>query len=263
MLVSFPKHPAFIVFVIDPPLQAGSVVVSWVAAPIATWLTLLFLLAVHLYMNQAAVRSVSMRSLNRQRAGIVFAHLLAYDKVLSPQKVSQKERIFERDGVYRWTDDVVLGYGRMSVNLNTLIRAMVGDDGQSGRVHVEATQLRRLLEVFDRELYVLWFDAHVSTAYITLKEGATVKTQLKAWLHGLFLARENGNKDSPMSAAKCDQFQKLTTSLEHTTKVFNEYDGRIQAVGWDSTIAALETHSGTRLAIPTRHTATCHETLGI
>jgi hypothetical protein len=187
-----------------------------------------------------------MRSLNRQRAGIVFAHLLAYDKVLSPQKVSQKERIFERDGVYRWTDDAVLGYGKMGVNLDTLVRAMVGD---GGRVHVEATQLRRLLEVFDQELYVLWFDTHASTAYITLKEGATVKTQLKAWLHGLFLAREGGSKDSPMSAAKRGQFQRLAISLERTTKLFNEYDGRIQAVGWDPTIAALETHSGTRLAI--------------
>ena len=197
-------------------------------------------------MNHAAVRSVSMRSLNRQRAGIVFAHLLAYDKLLSPQNVSQKERIFERDGVYRWIDDAVLGYGRMGVSLDMLVRAMVRDGGRSRQDHLEAKQLRRLLEVFERELYVLWFDTQASTAYITLKEGATVKTQLKAWLHGLFLAREGGNE---IKNSNRGQFQRLATSLEHTTKLFNEYDGRIQTAGWDPTIAALETHSGTRLAI--------------
>ena len=218
--------------------------VSWVAAPSATGLTLIFLLAVHLYLNHAAVRSVSMRSLNRQRAGIVFAHLLAYDKVLSPQKVSQKERIFERDGVYRGIDDIVLGHGRIGVSLDTLVSAMARDGGRSGRDHVEAAQLRRLLEVFERELYVLWFDEQLSTAYIALKQDATAKTQLKAWLHGLFLAN-----DSPISASPHGQFQRLATTLERTTKLFNEYDERIQAAGWNANIAALETRSGTRLAI--------------
>jgi hypothetical protein len=181
-----------------------------------------------------------MRSLNRQRAGIVFAHLLAYDKVLSPQKVSKKERIFERDGVYRWTDDEVLGHGKIGVSLDTIIRIMVRD---GERDHVEMTQLRQLLEVFEREFYLLWFDRQMSTAYITLKEGATAKTQLKAWLHGLLLAREDRSKTSSVSTIK------LATTLERTTKLFNEYDNLIQAAGWDPTIAALETHSGTRLAI--------------
>jgi hypothetical protein len=219
--------------------------VSWVAAPIATWLTLIFLLAVHLYMNHAAVRSVSMRSLNRQRAGIVFAHLLAHDKVLPPQKVSQRERIFERDGVYRWTDDTVLGHGRIGVSLGRLVGAMVRDGGlTTTRRDHHRIELRQLLDMFEREMYLLWFDDQTSTAYITLKEGAAVKTQLKAWLHGLCLAREGRSESS-----STDHFQRLATTLERTTTLFNEYDGRIQAAGWDLSIAALETHSGTRLAI--------------
>lgn len=211
-------------------------------------------------MNHAAVRSVSMRSLNRQRAGIVFANLLAYDKVLSPLKVSQKERIFERDGVYRWIDNTVLGHGRIGVSLDTIVSAMVRDSGQNKRDHVEATQLRRLLDVFEAELYVLWYDSQTSTTYITLKEGATVKTQLKAWLHGLLLARQSGSKDSTHSASKHDQFDRLATTLERTTKLFNEHDASIQAVGWDLTIAAIETHSGTRLAIqPTSKQKVMHQ----
>lgn len=221
---------------------------SWVATPIATWLTLLFLLAVHLYMNHAAVRSVSLRSLNRQRANIVFAHLLAYDRVLQPQDVSQKERIFERDGAYRWTDAAVLGRGRMGVSLETLVRTMVHDDGRGRSVHLEATQLSRLLRIFESELYVLWFDGRTSTAYTTLKEGATVRTQLKAWLHGLILVREE-SKNSATSSGKRSQFQRLATTLERTTRLFNGYDGRIEAAGWDLSIAALETYPGTRVAI--------------
>lgn len=47
--------------------QAGSLVVSYVSSPLATWSCLVLLLSIHLAMNRAAVKSVSMHSLNRQR----------------------------------------------------------------------------------------------------------------------------------------------------------------------------------------------------
>ena len=61
-------------------MLAGSVVVSWVTTPMATWATLIALLSIHLGTNYAAVKAVSMNSLNRQRANIVFGHMLSYER---------------------------------------------------------------------------------------------------------------------------------------------------------------------------------------
>lgn len=193
-----------------------------------------------------------MRSLNRQRANIVFAHLLGFDKLLSPQEVSKRERIFERSGVFRSDDKHVVGYGRIGVSLETLLgRGMSRSHRRTRSVHLEATQqLPKLLDTFEEELYILWFDEKTSTAYITLKEGATVRTQLKAWLHGLILAREQaeGSKRS-IASAKFDVLQSLAETLARTKKLFDEYEHRLTAAGWDLDIAALETQSGTRLRV--------------
>ncbi|KAL2013795.1 hypothetical protein VTN00DRAFT_1320 [Thermoascus crustaceus] len=115
----------------------GSLLVSNITTPLATWTALICLLTLHLATNYAAVRAVHMTSLNRQRANIVFSALLGSDpgldvdslssgeynsyaqkeeggkeveeeeengwKILTPKEVARRERTFERDGVLRWT----------------------------------------------------------------------------------------------------------------------------------------------------------------
>ncbi|OKO93947.1 RUS1 family protein -like protein [Penicillium subrubescens] len=110
----------------------GSVVVSHVTRFTTTWIALLTLLALHLSLNYAAVRSVQMTSLNRQRANIVLSALFESDtdidltdksiksktepssdmntskypqawKVLTPAQVASQERIFHRGGALQWT----------------------------------------------------------------------------------------------------------------------------------------------------------------
>ncbi|KAL4808539.1 vitamin B6 photo-protection and homoeostasis-domain-containing protein [Aspergillus unguis] len=113
-------------------MLVGYLVVSHVTGFAATWLTLLVLLALHLSLNYAAVRSVQMTTLNRQRANIVLSTLLSSDRdlpglveseqlpeqllqeekhdrqgdrqmaVLSPAQVAQHERIFDAGGALRW-----------------------------------------------------------------------------------------------------------------------------------------------------------------
>jgi hypothetical protein len=251
MLVS-----AYIRSIRDPrsltPHQAGSLVVSWVSSPITTWLTLLFLLGTHLLLNYSAVRSVGMRSLNRQRANIVFAHLLAFDTLLSPQDVAKKERIFERNGVFRSHDGTVIGYGRIGVSLDTLLTqsGLGSRQKRTKSLHLGALEVvSTLLGIFQEELFVLWYAEHTSTAYIALKQGATVRTQLKAWLHGFLIARERAERRIDEKSASRDVFQNLQDTLCSTTKLFEEYEHRLTAAGWDLDIAALETHSGTRLKV--------------
>ena len=114
-------------------IQTGSLVVTYITSLPATWISLLILLTLHLTLNYAAVRSVQMTSLNRQRANIAFSTLLESDgalvslvpstraqggieeeeeeeeeeerkewKILTPAQVAQRESIFERDGILKW-----------------------------------------------------------------------------------------------------------------------------------------------------------------
>jgi hypothetical protein len=209
-------------------------------------MAMLVLLTIHLSMNHAAVRAVSMRSLNRQRANIVFSHMLAYDKVLTPQDVSRCERIFERDGVLRGLHDQVIGYGRIGVSLQQLVGAPSKGSRSTGSVTLNGNGLARLVDLYKSESYILWFDWDVSTVYILLKQGTNAHSQLKAWWQGLLIAQRaadnSGEKESDTL-----QFAALVSSLEQTSKRFDECTERLRAASWDLDIAALETCSGTRL----------------
>ncbi|KAL0262979.1 hypothetical protein SLS55_001954 [Diplodia seriata] len=307
-------------------MLAGSVVVSWISSPLATWMAMLLLLTTHLATNYAAVRAVSMRSLNRQRANIVMAHLLAYDKVLSPQRVSQRERIFElRDGALRWADDQVIGRCRIGVRLADVVARLPGaaaaaaDAGAPGAARktgavvrddasAKTMSLAALLKVFEHESYLLWFDAARSEALIVLKQNCEPAAQLQAWTQALLLASRHGagagaggrreattpprpQTSGPQSAAS-EQRQglgqaaeqqpgpgpraaaddsrscvnaegvessELRLTLEQTRRMFGGGGGggggsgtaktRLEAAGWDLSIAALETHSGTRAGV--------------
>ena len=67
---------------------------SYIVTPFTTWFALLSLIAVHLFLNYRGVNVVSMRTLNRHRANIVFEALCERRVVLSPSDVSRMENIF-------------------------------------------------------------------------------------------------------------------------------------------------------------------------
>ncbi|KAL1629707.1 hypothetical protein SLS56_005362 [Neofusicoccum ribis] len=252
-----------------------------------------------------------MRSLNRQRANIVMAHLLAYDKVLTPQQVSQKERIFElRDGALRWADDQVIGRCRIGVRLADVVARLPGAEAggpsaarTTGAVvrdgaTAKEMSLSTLLKVFEHESYVLWFDSARSEALIVLKQSCEPAAQLQAWTQALLLASRAGavaaggrrgvtatQTSAPQSAASqqglrqavraaeqhdgsgvsagdssrdklADVESELRLTLEQTRQMFGAGSGgaalrRLEAAGWDLSIAALETHSGTRAGVRT------------
>ncbi|OJD30995.1 uncharacterized protein BKCO1_5300098 [Diplodia corticola] len=267
---------------------------------------MLLLLTTHLATNYAAVRAVSMRSLNRQRANIVMAHLLAYDKVLSPQRVSQRERIFEfRDGALRWADDQVIGRCRIGVRLAEVVARLPGAEAgapgaawktgagvRDSSASAKTTSLAALLKVFEHESYLLWFDSARSEALIVLKQHCEPAAQLQAWTQALLLASRleagaGGRREAtatatttqtlgPQSAASrldlrqeqraepgpsaadgsrvnAEVESELRLTLEQTRHMFGGGSGtaktRLEAAGWDLSIAALETHSGTRAGV--------------
>lgn len=241
--------------------QAGSFVVSMVSSPLATWTCLIVLLAIHLKMNHAAVRAVSMRSLNRQRANIVFSNLFATGKVLTPREVSKGERIFERDGVLRWADDRILCRCRIGVPWQQVLERIATKNERTGSFQ-SPMEISQLLELFSDEQYVLWYDRTQSHSLIVLKKGATSLSQLKAWAHALLLAGISREvilrKEIEDLLPSQERRQSLTETLglindlrasySVISKTFDEYAKQLKAAGWDLEIAALETMSGTRIS---------------
>ncbi|KAF2665655.1 DUF647-domain-containing protein [Microthyrium microscopicum] len=240
-------------------MLAGSFVVSWISEPVPSFLLLLLLLSIHLCMNYAAVRAVKMHTLNRQRANLLFTNLLAYDKVLTPAQVSTHERIFERDGVLRWTNGQKIGYARIGVSLKALVdRAAVSPGNVSTNTTTapqkskQSLDMAHLAQVYTAEPYILWAArtgprVHVD---IVLKQGCSTTDQIKAWLQAVVIAKyvhERITNVGPSMGG--DDIHLVSTSLAQTNKVFDEFCRRLQAVGWDLDNAALETTCGPRIAV--------------
>ncbi|KAI4721738.1 DUF647-domain-containing protein [Aureobasidium sp. EXF-10727] len=226
-------------------MLVGCLVVKAVTTPFATWTTLLLLLTLHLATNYMAVRSVCMRTLNRQRANIVFAHLHEHGCVLSPKQVSAKERIFERDGVLRDVQGKCLGYCKIGVPASELLRRL----GETNRL-TRATslcdgRLLQLLELFDEEGYIVYLERPSNVACIVLKKGSDTTVQLKAWYHALLLVGQTGQG----SEGGKDAVDAVRSTLVAVRKDWDKVQARLGEAGWDLETAALETTSGSRVVV--------------
>lgn len=167
-------------------------VVSHVTGFATTWIALLTLLALHLSLNYAAVRSVQMTSLNRQRANIALSALFESDSkidlhhstiakepdfdssteltVLTPAQVSSQERIFHRADALQWTSPTqgstkFLGSAEIGVSLDTFFKhAQRYNDstspsitsGGSGPSFKTTLPMEEITSIFEHEPYMLF-----------------------------------------------------------------------------------------------------------
>lgn len=250
--------------------QAGSFAVSHITSPLATWCTFILLLCIHLGTNYAAVRAVKMQSLNRQRANILFSHILQHGVVLSPTEVSARERIFERSGVLRWANDEVLGRCRIGVSLRDMLDAIGARrhklSGSLASPH-GGVDVFELLSVFEAEGYVLWPAPPADEALIVLKAGCGPIDQVKAWAHVLLVAArahygKEHSESKPDIAAKAAAtattiathglIAELRETLIEVQTMFDKYGETMRTKGWDLSVAAMETKAGIRLQISGR-----------
>ena len=229
--------------------KAGSLVVAHVSSPFATWSTLILLLSIHISMNHAAVRAVSMHTLNRQRANIVLSNLLAHDKVLKPEEVSRQERIFELDGVLRWKGSKVLGHAKIGVTLGSLATTLVPRHNVTGSI-LTVMDMAKLADVYRHEEYLLWYDSASRIAYIVLKEGASPTSQLKAWTHALWIAHRHATIQATGDVLDMIAILRLVeATLKDLSSRWSGCLERLKTSGWDIEVANLETTSGTRIQI--------------
>ncbi|KAF6829991.1 duf647 domain-containing protein [Colletotrichum plurivorum] len=242
-------------------MVTGTLVISLITTPTATWTTLITLIGIYLFLNWKGVRAVKCRSLNRQRANIAFSALLSCDKVLTPGDVSKRESIFEQRGgeVLRWNCDAVLGHCKFGVPLEQLLSSLA-----SGQQHMRSFQLptvdmTALMDLFEKEEYILWAEVFESPAQaaasgtkvvVVLKNGVSAMSQLKAWFHSLLLVRRLNESHLSSSAMRGDEtvmMAHIAATMRTASEKYEGYARRLSAAGWNLEVPVLETRSGSRI----------------
>ncbi|KAF7946646.1 hypothetical protein EAE96_009638 [Botrytis aclada] len=244
-------------------MLVGTFVVSKISSPLATWIALLSLLSIHLGTNYMAVRSVTMRTLNRHRANLVISTFLLNPKheenktsLPSPREISLQERIFERDGAIRNIHGSILAYCTVGVSLQELLSSISTSTSSSTGSYTENSSLfTSLLSIYKPQGYIMWYSPSRNTFLVVLKEGAPPKVQLDAWFHAIF-AITFGNKemrDSGMKKRMQNQsiLSWMQNSLEESEKWRAEmgFYGEVERKGWDLNTPAIEVRAGTRLVV--------------
>jgi hypothetical protein len=233
-------------------MLAGTLVVSWVTTPMATWTTLILLLGIHLETNRRAVRAVSMRTLNRQRATIVFHHL-ERGHVPTPEEVSKDEAIFERDGVLRNADRKILGHCMVGASIVTPMRSMSFRRPGKHSMLFNNVWLEKTTSMNNRHyLLMLKEGSSAPYLYVVLEKHATPVDVLAAWWQALEFAelcrKEQGANKALALTAGDEVFKGLERCAIHAGNLIAKYRPRLVAAGWDLDTGALETTSSPRIS---------------
>jgi hypothetical protein len=206
------------------------VVVPYLTTTWSTYTMLSLLVFLHLLINYAGVRGVMLRTLNRQRASLAWAWFRRLteggdaksgSRAPSPSEIMEYERLFSRPDLL-WSSAGSQAVGRCTIGSSV---GSVYDNASAS--HLPPS---RLLESFQKELFVIWFDPrsllsstpssksqdkptfNIKTfphIHIFLKEGHASSDQLKAWLISCEvsllvtqLRDGNGNKDTTREGEK-------------------------------------------------------------
>ena len=230
-------------------MLVGSLVVSWVTEPVATWTTLIFLLSIHLETNRRAVRAVSMRTLNRQRATLVYHHLQR-GHVPTPEEISAQERIFEKSGVLRSFDDRVLGYCRLAAPMPRLLRTIASHSASQRSSVVADSVLRDVIYAYEKRGYILWTQARSNSTdvMVVVKKGAANTEVLISWWQALGMAAMEVRSKEKILKGDSD-FQLLKSSAQVAADLLQTYRQELEEKGFDLNTNALETSSASRISV--------------
>ncbi|KAK0107154.1 hypothetical protein ONS95_003860 [Cadophora gregata] len=240
-------------------MLVGSIVVSHITSKLATWSALIFLLSIHLGTNYLAVRAVCMRTINRQRANLIFSIVLEQISTAEyqgpanlktseswypmleeinwpvPETVMLQESVFERDGILRWNREV-LGHCKLGVDLGSIIKCF-------SQVTDMNSSLTQLFEVFKYENYVIWYDEPQKTFLVVLEDGAETCDILSAWMFALWFAKNGKPAGKPLLEA-------LNDTATYIRRIHRDILKKLGELGWDLNTGAMETMSGVRIRRP-------------
>ena len=231
-------------------MWAGGLVVSQIDGIFATWTCLLCLLSLHLTTNYFAVCSVSMTTLNRQRANIVFSNLSNRDGTWTaptPREVAVQERIFAINGALTWQGTHV-----GSCRFGSLQEVLENFDGSFNRHSSSTTgisiSLPRFFRIFQGFSYVLWFSPQGRKAVIVLKTDATAQTEIDAWWHAINIAKAFATRRYVEATGPSGVLQALEDTLS-SEDLQEERWKALEGAGWDIKVSLLQTSSTKRIQL--------------
>jgi Vitamin B6 photo-protection and homoeostasis len=229
-------------------MWVGGVIVSYATSTPATWIWLILLLIAHLSTNYLAVSSVSVHSINRQRASIIFSSLIETRRAPSPDEVAQRERIFERHSNLRWNSSKLMGTCEIGAPFSELVRHMGKVHSKTGSAQALQVNIPDILSTFSQEQYLLWIDARKRHAVIVLFENATTESQIKAWTHALRAMRALEDTKADKASA-LEALYVLRSTLKSHNMVFDDWMKQIEATGWNMQTSALEMTKANRISL--------------
>ncbi|KZT07993.1 DUF647-domain-containing protein [Laetiporus sulphureus 93-53] len=236
-------------------MLCGTFVMHYVHSTLATYGVLLTLLSFHLLGNYIAVRVVIFRTLNRQRASILWMTYRARSReqggnavnvpVLSPEVVASHERIFTDPSVIRDTSSS--SRPRLAkCHLGASFASLTGMSGLSfalpffaspinnkqAQLRLSAADLESILSIFSSEAYLLWPSPHAHVLphiHVCMKAGHTPLDTLKAWTHAhetarLLAGRTPRSFDVALAAVQ--------TALHAVDADFSTFVEKARVAGW-------------------------------
>lgn len=234
-------------------MWVGGLVVSKVEGTVETWCWLLPLLALHLWCNWKAVKSVRLSSLNTQRAVLLFDGILQ-GHTKSLDEVGRQEAILGRAEILHTTEGRLLSSCNVGASVGQLLQSMQLNVLAAPGGSEDADKIfARLWEIFRQEKYLLWVNKTTNRAVMVLREDASNITQAKGFLHLMRVLRAQSSSPSepkrgvnniqePMSLPK--QADEILRHLEETLDKNNQHwpavMARAEAVGWELEKGSLE-----------------------
>lgn len=212
-------------------MLTGTLVVKVVHDKQVVWALMMVLVAVHLTMNYRAVRSVKMRTLNRQRATIVFREWLDSGTILNPLQVSRRERILRGGG------------GRLASKSGVYTgHCAFGTYGDVYGWHPRGYE--RYIFIHPAYFLGIWHRGGTFYMRLALKEG--VSSPLAAWFDAVIHAYhfDSALKDGLESHYE-NEGHVGYQSREDKEAIF----AALVAAGWDIETGALETTDPVRVRV--------------
>ena len=194
-----------------------------------TYTILFVLVGAHLLLNYLAVRSVVLRTLNKQRASILWTSFKAPSgalnaSTLSPANVASKEILFGAPSSIR---DAFTGRRIGQCNLGMSFRSIT--------YQCPAEHIASALHVFDGERYVLFIAGgndhglRPVTISVSFKDGYRSMDQLQAWIHAIEVARRLHDRGD-----NADPAEVLRSTLSAIREALPGFVQSLVEAGWET-----------------------------
>ncbi|KAF8550345.1 DUF647-domain-containing protein [Imleria badia] len=207
----------------------GMLLIPYVNTRIMTYTTLFVLVGAHLLFNYLAVHSVVLRTLNRQRACILWTSFKMpngrlNERTPTPANVASKEMLFEAPSSLR---EVSTG--------RKIGRCLLGTSFRNIASKCAAEYIASALHVFSGERYVLFIVGGKGrglrriTTSVCFKAGYSSMDQLQAWIHAIEVVRQLcvlGDNADPVDV--------LGSTLLATRAALPDFVRSLVEAGWET-----------------------------